>query len=111
MAKLLRSYGMSDSMKAIVMREAGGPEVLELRDVPRPEPGPGEVRVRVASSGLNRADLAQRLGRYPAMPGAPADILGLEFAGIVDALGPGVRGVAVGDGVMGILGGGAMRST
>jgi putative PIG3 family NAD(P)H quinone oxidoreductase len=97
---------MSDSMKAIVMREAGGPEVLELRDVPRPEPGPGEVRVRVASSGLNRADLAQRLGRYPAMPGAPADILGLEFAGVVDALGTGVRGVAVGDGVMGILGGG-----
>ncbi len=97
---------MSDMMKAIVMRSAGGPEVLELRDVPRPEPGRGEVRVRVASSGLNRADLSQRMGRYPAPPGSPQDILGLELAGTVDALGEGVRGLQVGDAVMGILGGG-----
>lgn len=97
---------MSDMMKAVVMRGAGGPEVLELRDVPRPAPGPGEVRVRVASSGLNRADLLQRMGRYPAPPGSPPDILGLELAGTVDALGEGVRGLAVGDPVMGILGGG-----
>lgn len=97
---------MSDMMKAIVMRGAGGPEVLELRDVPRPEPGRGEVRVRVASSGLNRADLSQRMGRYPAPPGSPQDILGLELAGTVDALGEGVRGLEVGDAVMGILGGG-----
>jgi len=97
---------MSDMMKAIVMRGAGGPEVLELREVPRPEPGPGEVRVRVASSGLNRADLSQRMGRYPAPPGSPQDILGLELAGTVDALGKGVRGLEVGDAVMGILGGG-----
>ena len=89
-------------MKAIVMRGPGGPEVLELREVPRPDPGPGEVRVRVASSGLNRADLSQRLGRYPAPPGSPQDILGLELAGTVDALGSGVRGVRVGDAVMGI---------
>jgi putative PIG3 family NAD(P)H quinone oxidoreductase len=93
-------------MKAIVMRTPGGPEVLELRDVPRPEPGPGEVRVRVASSGLNRADLSQRMGRYPAPPGSPQDILGLELAGTVDALGEGVLGLSVGDAVMGILGGG-----
>ncbi len=93
-------------MKAIVMRAPGGPEVLELREVPRPEPGPGEVRVRVASSGLNRADLSQRLGRYPAPPGYPQDILGLEFAGIVDALGPRATGLAVGEAVMGVLGGG-----
>ena len=97
---------MSDMMKAVVMSGPGGPEVLELRDVPRPEPGPGEVRVRVASSGLNRADLLQRMGRYPAPPGSPQDILGLELAGTVDALGEGVSGVAVGDAVMGILGGG-----
>ncbi len=97
---------MSDMMKAVVMSGPGGPEVLELRDVPRPEPGPGEVRVRVASSGLNRADLLQRMGRYPAPPGSPPDILGLELAGTVDALGEGVSGLAVGDAVMGILGGG-----
>jgi NADPH2:quinone reductase len=97
---------MSDTMKAVVIRAPGGPEVLELRDVPRPDPGPGEVRVRVASSGLNRADLSQRLGRYPAPPGSPQDILGLELAGTVHALGAGVRGLAVGDTVMGVLGGG-----
>jgi putative PIG3 family NAD(P)H quinone oxidoreductase len=97
---------VNNSMKAVVMRAPGGPEVLELREVPKPEPGPGEVRVRVASSGLNRADLSQRLGRYPASPGSPADILGLEMAGTVDAVGSGVRRVAVGEDVMGILGGG-----
>jgi len=102
----------------------GGPEVLELREVPRPEPGPGEVRVRIAASGVNRADLLQRLGRYPVPQGWPKDVPGLEHAGTVDALGEGVedgtsgdsgqglaggvRGprVAVGDRVMGILGGG-----
>lgn len=93
-------------MKAIVIRGPGGPEVLELREMARPDPGPGEVRVRVASAGLNRADLSQRLGRYPAPPGSPADILGLEMAGTVDAVGPAVQRVAVGDAVMGILGGG-----
>jgi len=93
-------------MKAIVMRGPGGPDVLELREVPRPDPHAGEVRVRVASSGLNRADLSQRLGRYPAPAGSPQDILGLELAGTVDALGSGVRGLEEGDAVMGILGGG-----
>ncbi|HET9949177.1 MAG TPA: NAD(P)H-quinone oxidoreductase [Longimicrobiales bacterium] len=93
-------------MRAVVLREPGPPEMLELREVPRPEPGPGDVRVRVASSGLNRADLAQRLGRYPAPPGWPADILGLEVAGAVDALGEGVAELSEGDLVMGILGGG-----
>ena len=93
-------------MKAIVIRGPGGPEVLELREMTRPDPGPGEVRVRVASAGLNRADLSQRLGRYPAPPGSPADILGLEMSGTVDAVGPAVQRVAVGDAVMGILGGG-----
>lgn len=93
-------------MRAIVLRAPGGPEALELREIPRPEPAAGEVRVRVASSGLNRADLLQRMGRYPAPPGSPPDILGLELAGTVDALGKGVEGIAVGDAVMGILGGG-----
>jgi putative PIG3 family NAD(P)H quinone oxidoreductase len=88
------------------MREPGEPDVLELREVPRPGPKPGEALVRVASSGLNRADLLQRRGRYPVPPGYPEDIPGLELAGTVEAVGEGVTGVAVGDRVMGILGGG-----
>jgi putative PIG3 family NAD(P)H quinone oxidoreductase len=74
---------------------------------PDPEPGPGEVIVRVRGAGLNRADLAQLAGRYPAPPGAPADIPGLEFAGEVAALGEGVRDLNAGDAVFGIVGGGA----
>lgn len=93
-------------MKAIVMSGHGGPEVLELREVDTPEPGPAEVRVRVRRSGLNRADLSQRRGRYPAPPDWPQDIPGLEFSGEVDACGPGVHGFASGDRVMGIVGGG-----
>jgi NADPH:quinone reductase len=97
---------MSEEMRAVVIREPGGPEVLELRWVPVPEPGAGEVRVRVATSGLNRADLLQRRGRYPVPPGYPKDIPGLELAGTVDAVGEGVTTWSVGDTVMGILGGG-----
>lgn len=97
---------MSDEMRAVVITSPGGPEVLEVRAVPRPEPGPGEVRVRVRTSGVNRADLLQRLGRYPAPPGCPEDVPGLEIAGTVDALGPGVSAWVVGERVMGILGGG-----
>ncbi len=98
---------MSETMRAVVIREPGGPEVLELRDVPRPRPGRGEVLVRVASSGINRADLLQRMGRYPAPEGWPTDIPGLELAGTVEALGPDVRDRRVGDVVMAIAGGGA----
>lgn len=93
-------------MKAIVIREPGEPDVLELREVPRPEPGPGEALVKVASSGLNRADLLQRRGRYPVPKGYPVDIPGLELSGTVEAVGEGVTAVRVGDPVMGILGGG-----
>ncbi|MSR35231.1 MAG: NAD(P)H-quinone oxidoreductase [Gemmatimonadetes bacterium] len=92
-------------MRAIVIRLPGGPEVLELAEVPRPEPGKGEVRVRVAASGVNRADLIQRRGHYPAPPGWPADIPGLEFSGTIDALGEGAEG-KVGQRVIGIVGGG-----
>jgi putative PIG3 family NAD(P)H quinone oxidoreductase len=94
-------------VRAVVVARPGDPDVLEFRDVPRPEPGPGEIRVRVRAFGVNRADLLQRLGRYPAPPGEPADILGLEFAGTVSALGPGAARFAVGDTVMGLSGGGA----
>lgn len=93
-------------MRAIVIARPGGPEVLELRDVPTPEPGPGQLRVRAAASGVNRADLLQRRGAYPAPPGWPADIPGLEYAGTVDAVGEGVSGFHVGDRVMGLVGGG-----
>lgn len=93
-------------MKAITITEPGGPEVLAVSEVPTPDPGRDQIRVRVASSGVNRADLLQRAGRYPAPPGDPADIPGLEFAGVVEALGPGVQDWAEGNPVMGIVGGG-----
>ena len=94
-------------MKAVVITRHGGPEVLELRDVDRPQPGSGEVLVRVHATALNRADLMQREGRYPPPTGAPADIPGLEFAGEVAALGLGAREWHEGDPVFGITGGGA----
>ncbi len=97
---------MSETMRAIVVTEPGGPEVLQLRDVVRPAPGEREILVEVAASGLNRADLMQRRGTYPAPPGAPADIPGLEFSGTVAGVGRRVRRWSVGDSVMGIVGGG-----
>lgn len=93
-------------MKSIVITKPGGPEVLALEERPVPEPGPGEIRVRVHASALNRADLLQRRGSYPAPPGAPADVPGLEYAGEVDAIGEGAGLWAVGNRVMGIIGGG-----
>lgn len=79
---------------------------LEWREHPDPEPGPSDAVVSVASAGINAADLMQRQGLYPAPPGAPADIPGLEFAGQVVALGADASGLAVGDRVMAITGGG-----
>nr|WP_285620106.1 NAD(P)H-quinone oxidoreductase [Kineosporia sp. NBRC 101677] len=79
---------------------------LSITDLPAPEPGSAEVLVRVRACGLNGADLLQLKGRYAAPPGAPADIPGLEMAGEVVGLGPGATRFAVGDRVMGILGGG-----
>lgn len=93
-------------MKAIAISRPGGPEVLTLVDRPAPEPARGEVRVRVRATAINRADLLQRMGAYPAPADAPADIPGLEYAGEVDALGPGVERLAVGDRVFGLVGGG-----
>jgi NADPH:quinone reductase len=94
-------------MKAVVITRYGGPEVLEIQDVPAPRPEPEEVFVRVRSSALNRADLLQRLGGYAAPPGAPQNIPGLEFAGEVAELGTNARRWHEGDRVMGILAGGA----
>jgi NADPH:quinone reductase len=93
-------------MRAIAITKPGGPDVLALVDRPLPEPSRGEVRVRVRATAVNRADLLQRMGAYPAPSDAPADIPGLELAGEVDALGPGVERLAVGDRVFGLVGGG-----
>ncbi|HSM59792.1 MAG TPA: NAD(P)H-quinone oxidoreductase [Longimicrobiales bacterium] len=94
-------------MKAIRIIRPGEPDVLEFTDIEEPVPGPGQVRVEVYGTALNRADLLQRRGGYPAPPGAPADIPGLEFAGVVDAVGEGVDESAVGSWIMGLVGGGS----
>jgi len=94
-------------MRAIAITKPGGPEVLALVDRPKPEPSRGEVRVRVRATAINRADLLQRMGAYPAPADAPPDIPGLELAGEVDALGPGVERLALGDRVFGLVGGGS----
>jgi putative PIG3 family NAD(P)H quinone oxidoreductase len=96
--------------KAIRIREPGGPEVLEVGEIEVPDPGPSQVLVEVAAAGLNRADCLQRRGFYPAPPGVPADVPGLEFAGVVESVGDAVRTWAPGDRVMGIVGGGSMAT-
>jgi NADPH2:quinone reductase len=93
-------------MRAITITKPGGPEVLALVERTLPEPSRGEVRVRVAATAVNRADLLQRMGAYPAPADVPADIPGLEIAGVVDALGAGVERLAIGDRVFGLVGGG-----
>jgi len=94
-------------MLAAVITRPGPAEVIELREVPTPAPGPHDVLVRVHASALNRADLAQRVGRYAAPPGVPADIPGLEFAGEIAATGSDVTRWRSGDRVFGLVGGGA----
>ena len=81
---------------------------LDVQDRPEPVPGLGELLVRVRAAGLNNADLMQIAGGYPAPPGWPADIPGMEFAGEVAAVGPGVYRFKVGDRVMAVVGGGAL---
>ncbi|HYB01708.1 MAG TPA: NAD(P)H-quinone oxidoreductase [Ktedonobacteraceae bacterium] len=94
-------------MRAAIITQPGGPEVLEIHVVEKPEPSGEQVRVRVHASGINRADLLQRAGGYPAPAGSPANIPGLEFAGEVDAVGPLVTMWKPGQRVMGLVGGGA----
>jgi putative PIG3 family NAD(P)H quinone oxidoreductase len=92
-------------MRAVMAPEPGGLDALKLVEVPTPEPAAGEILVRVEAAGVNRADLLQRQGFYPPPPGT-TDILGLECAGTVAALGPDVSGLAVGDPVCALLSGG-----
>ncbi|HJL19231.1 MAG TPA: NAD(P)H-quinone oxidoreductase [Sandaracinaceae bacterium LLY-WYZ-13_1] len=96
--------------RAVRIKEAGGPEVLHVDRVSVDDPGPGQILVEVAGAGLNRADLLQRRGLYPAPPGAPSDVPGLEYAGRVAAVGDGVSLFSTGDDVMGIVPGGAMAT-
>ncbi len=93
-------------MKAVVVSAPGGPDQLELVELPDPEPGTAEVLLDIHASALNRADLLQRRGLYPPPPGV-TEVLGLECAGVISALGPGCTGrFKVGERVMVLLGGG-----
>jgi putative PIG3 family NAD(P)H quinone oxidoreductase len=92
-------------MKAIVCEKPGDESVLKVGEVPDPRMGPGQLLIRVTHAGINRADLMQRQGFYPPPPGA-SEILGLECAGEVAGVGPGVRGWSVGDRAMALLPGG-----
>ena len=93
-------------MRAVVLAEHGGPDVLRVSDAPAPIPGPDEILVDIAHTAVNRADVLQRMGLY-SDPRKPAvEIPGLEYAGTVAALGDRVRGWSVGDRVMGIESGG-----
>jgi putative PIG3 family NAD(P)H quinone oxidoreductase len=96
--------------RAIQIVGKGDVSVLRLGETPVRDPGPGELLVEVAAAGLNRADIIQRKGFYPAPPGVVADVPGLEYAGTVAAIGDGVAAFSVGDKVMGIVAGGAMAT-
>src|SRR2546425_12643370 len=84
-------------MRAIVVKQPGGPEVLQLGEVPDPQPREGDLIVRVRAAGVNRADLHQRLGRYPPPPGEP-DTIGPEIAGEVERPAGGAKPARPGEG-------------
>ncbi|TIC87246.1 NAD(P)H-quinone oxidoreductase [Crenobacter intestini] len=92
-------------MRAVLQGGPGGADTLYLGELPRPEPGPGELLVRVMAAGVNRADIVQREGHYPPPPGA-SSVLGLEVAGVVEAAGEGASRFAKGDAVFGLVAGG-----
>ena len=97
----------NQQMLAVVIAGAGGPHVLQTTLVAKPVPCSSEVLVRVRASALNRADILQRKGKYPAPAGSPTNIPGLEFAGEVESIGAAVQIWRQGDRVMGLVGGGA----
>jgi tumor protein p53-inducible protein 3 len=92
-------------MRAVLVRNPGGVDALEIVDLPRPEPGPGQILVRNFATALNRADILQRRGLYPPPPG-DSEVLGLEFAGEVALTGPDASLFRRGDRVYGLTGGG-----
>lgn len=93
-------------MKAVVVTKYGGPEVLQLKEYQTPEISGDEVLIEVKAAGLNRSDVFQREGNYPAPAGVPADILGLEIAGTIIKCGPDVTDFKIGDTVCALLAGG-----
>ena len=95
------------NMKAAWITGFGGPEVLQIRDAPRPQPGREDLLVRVRASALNRADLLQRQGKYPPPAGYPVEIPGIEFAGEIAEIGNAVRQWKPGQRVFGLVSGAA----
>jgi len=95
-------------MIAVTFRGPGGPEVMSVDERPDPVPGPSEVLVRATHAALNPADVAQRAGNYPAPPGSPADVPGLEVAGTIVACGEAVTTWRAGDRAFGLVGGGGL---
>lgn len=93
-------------MKAVVITQPGGPEVLQITDRPKPSIAPNEVLVKVAAAGINRPDVAQRKGNYPPPAGAPQDIPGLEIAGTIAEIGADVSRWEIGDKVCALVIGG-----
>ena len=93
-------------MKAVIIKEYGDPEVLQLEDRPVPNHRPDEVLIRVKAAGVNRPDVIQRMGKYPAPPGAPSDIPGLEVAGIVEEVGDQISRWKPGDKICALVAGG-----
>ncbi len=96
---------LADTMTAIAIDGKGGPDVLKPVSLPLPHPGPGQVLLKVAAAGVNRPDILQRKGLYPA-PKGHSELPGLEAAGTVAALGPGAAGLKIGETVMALLNGG-----
>ena len=92
----------------MIFRDAGGADVIDEGSIDVREPGVGEIQVEIVAAGLNRADVMQRRGLYPAPPGSPANVPGMEFSGRVVACGAGATMWKIGDQVMAIVGGGAM---
>src|ERR1700760_1180490 len=92
-------------IRAVIITQPGGPEVLQWEEVPDPVPGPGEVLIDVAAAGVNRADLLQRQGLYPSPPGAPP-YPGMEVSGRIESVGADVTGWQPGDEVCALMAGG-----
>jgi NADPH2:quinone reductase len=93
-------------MKAVVITQAGAPDVLQIQERPKPKPAAGEVLIKVSAAGINRPDVFQRKGNYPPPPNAPQDIPGLEIAGIITEVGTYVTRWQIGDKVCALVVGG-----